>query len=150
MGKLHIKLIAPERTVLEEEVTSLTCPTTDGQITILPGHAALVATLETGELIARNKDEEHFIHVAGGFIEIRSSGEIIILADSAEHFFEIDIARAEEAKKEAEKILQSDHIANEEYVMASLALRKNLSRIRIARKHSHRRTRVTSEGVLEQ
>ena len=150
MAKLSIQLITPERTVLTETVSSLTCPTTEGQITILPGHAPLVATLETGELVAKNGGEDHFIHVAGGFIEIRNNNEIIILADSAEHHFEIDLARAEEAKQEAEKILKSEHLANEEYITAAWALRKNLSRINIARKHSHRRTRITSEGVLEQ
>lgn len=150
MAKLQIQLITPERTLISEEVRALTCPTGEGQITILPGHAPLVTTLESGELVAKNGGEDHYIHVAGGFLEVRKNNQIIILADSAEHHFEIDIARAEEAKKEAEKILKSEHLANEEYVMAAWALRKNLSRIRIARKHSHRKTRITSEGVLEQ
>lgn len=150
MAKLHLKLITPERTLLDEEVVSLTCATEDGEITILPNHTPLVATLTSGELVAKNGGEPHFVHVAGGFIEVRPNNEIIILADGAEHFYEIDIARAEEAKKQAEEILKSQSQANEEYAIASWVLRKSLSRINIARKHSHRRkTGITSEGVLE-
>lgn len=151
MSKLHLKLITPERTVLDEEVVSLTCPTETGEITILSNHTPLVATLTSGELVARNGGEPHFVHVAGGFIEIRPNNEIIILADGAEHFYEIDVTRAEEAKKQAEEIMKSQSMANEEYVLAAWVLRKSLSRINIARKHSHRRKAgITSEGVLEE
>lgn len=149
---MQLQLVTPERTVLTEEVTSLVCPTTDGQITILPGHVALIATLVSGELVARSEGgEEHNIHVAGGFVQVQESGaEIVILADAAEHYFEIDVARAEEAKLLAEKTLREQLASDEEYVMAAVVLQKSLSRINIARKHAHRRTRITSEGVLKE
>lgn len=151
MSKLQVQLITPERTLISEEIRSLSCPTTEGQITILPGHAPLVATLESGELVAKNGGEDHYIHVAGGFIEVRKNNQIVILADAAEHYFEIDIARAELAQKQAREILEKQHLANEEYVTAAWLLRKNLSRINIARKHAHRRTRnITSEGVFKE
>ena len=150
MAKLHLQLITPDRTVLDEEVVSLTCPTETGEITILPNHTPIVSTLISGELVAKEANgESHFIHVAGGFLEIRPDNQIVILADGAEHHFEIDIARAEEAKKQAEAVLQSQSMANEEYVMAAQILRKSLSRINIARKHSHRRKApITGSGVL--
>ena len=149
MSKLHIQLVTPERTVLTEEVSSLVCPTTEGQITILPGHVPIIATLISGELIAKSGEEEHNIHVAGGFVQVQNGGkEIIILADGAEHHYEIDIERAEEAKAQAEKTLREQTLSDEEYAMAAAVLQKSLSRINIARKHSHRRTRITSEGVL--
>jgi F0F1-type ATP synthase epsilon subunit len=89
--------------------------------------------------------------VAGGFIQVQNGGkEIVILADAAEHFYEIDIARAEEAKVQAEKTLQEQTLSDEEYALAAAVLQKSLSRINIARKHSHRRTRITSEGVLRE
>lgn len=155
MAKLQIQLVTPERTVLTEEVASLSCPTTDGQITILPGHSPLVATLTSGELVAktggRENGEDHNIHVAGGFVQVQSGGkEIIILADAAEHFYEIDVARAEEAKQEAEKILREQNLSDEEYAMAAVWLQRSLSRINIARKHAHRKTRITSEGVFHE
>jgi F-type H+-transporting ATPase subunit epsilon len=151
MAKLHLQLVTPERTVLSEEVASLTCPTVEGEITILPGHAPLVATLTNGELVAKNGGESHNIHVSGGFVQIQAGGkEIIILADAAEHFYEIDVARAEQAKEEAEKTLREQTLSDEEYALAASVLQKSLSRLRIARKHSHRRTSITGEGVLHE
>jgi F-type H+-transporting ATPase subunit epsilon len=152
MNKLHLQLVTPERTVLTEEVVSLICPTAEGQITILPGHVALISTLVSGELVAKGVDgEEQNIHVAGGFIQVQDGGkQIIVLADAAEHFYEIDIKRAEEAKTLAEKTLREQASSDEEYVMAAMILQKSLSRINIARKHAHRRTRITSEGTLKE
>lgn len=151
MAHLNLQLITPERTVISETVSSLTCPTEEGQITILPNHAPLVANLVSGELIAKNGGEDRYVYVAGGFIEVRKDNQIVILADAAEHHFEIDIARAEEAKKQAEEILEKQHLADEEYATAAWMLQKNLARINIARKHSHRRTRsIVNEGVFKE
>ncbi len=152
MAKLHLQLVTPERTVITEEVGSLSCPTAEGQITILPGHAPIIATLISGELIAKGGAEgEHNIHVAGGFVQVQEGGkDIIILADAAEHFYEIDLERAEQAKVDAEKILREQNLSDEEYAMAAVWLQRNLSRINIARKHSHRKTRITSEGVFHE
>lgn len=154
MAKLHLQLVTPERTVLSEELVSLVCQTTEGQITILPGHAPLIATLVSGELIAKNggqgADSLHNIHVAGGFVQVQKDSKVIILADAAEHFYEIDVARAEEAKLAAEKILQEQKLSNEEYAFTAGELRKNLSRLNIARKHAHRRSSITSQGVFHE
>lgn len=149
MAKIQVQLVTPERTVLTKEVASLSCPTVEGQISIHPGHAPLIATLVSGELVAKNESEEHIIHVAGGFVQVQDGGKnIIILADTAEHFYEIDIARAEEAKAAAEKTLKEQTLSDEEYAIAAAALQKNLTRIHIARKHANRKTRITSEGVF--
>jgi F-type H+-transporting ATPase subunit epsilon len=150
MAKLQVQLVTPERTVLSEELDSLTCPTTEGLITILPGHAPLVATLTSGELTAKSKQDSYFIHVAGGFVEIRPDNKVTILADGAEHAYEIDIERAEQAKQEAEKLLQQQTTASEEYATTAWMLQKNLNRIKIARKHSHRRNDITHKGVFNQ
>lgn len=152
MAKLQLQLVTPERTVLTEEVVSLACPTTDGQITLLPGHAPLVATLKAGELVAKNSaGQEHNIHVDGGFIQVQNQGrEIIILADAAEHFYEIDVARAEEAKLEAEQTLKEQTLSDEEYAIAAAELQRSLSRINIARKHAHRKSSITGQGVFHE
>ncbi len=151
MRKMHLKLITPERTLLEEEVYKLSCPTLDGQITILPGHANLVSALQSGELIAYDEEHgQHFLHVAGGFVHITDGANIIVLADSAEHHHEIDISRSEEALAEARQIISKTDMADEEYAMAVTMIQKNMSRIKIARKHAHRRTGITSEGVFHQ
>jgi F-type H+-transporting ATPase subunit epsilon len=148
MAGINVQLVTPEREVLRETVDRLSCPTSEGQITILPHHAPLVATLVSGELIAHDEHGEHNIHVAGGFVEVKPNNEVVILADAAEHFYEIDIARAEEAKQQAEATLREENRSKEEHALASILLQRNLTRIRIARKHAHRRAPITSEGVF--
>jgi F-type H+-transporting ATPase subunit epsilon len=83
MSNIHFQLVTPEKTVLSKELASLSCPTTMGQITILPNHSQLVATLAPGELHAKTASEEFFIHVSGGFVEVREGNNVIVLADSA-------------------------------------------------------------------
>src|ERR1700722_14640364 len=101
MNKLSFQLVTPERTVLSEELTSLSCPTSLGQITILPHHIPLVANLVAGELHAKTEKDDFYIYVAGGFVEIKEGSRVIVLADAAEHHFEINEQQAEEAKKRA-------------------------------------------------
>ncbi len=151
MAKIYLQLVTPERTVLTKELASLSCPTEEGQITILPGHTPLISTLVSGELVARNENEEHNIHVAGGFVQVQPGNKVIILADTAEHYHEIDLARAEEAKTAAERIMKEQKLSDEEYALTSAMLQKNLSRINIARKHAHRRkSPITGESVFHE
>ncbi len=151
MATLHLQLVTPQRLVLNEEIDSLSCPTTQGQITILPGHIPLVSTLISGELIARNGETEHNIHVVGGFVQVKPGNNIIILADAAEHHYEIDIERAELARVQAAERLALANISDHEYATAAASLQRNLSRILIARKHSHRRTQpITNQATLKQ
>ena len=148
MEKLQLQLVTPERTVITEKASSITIPTTEGFITILPGHAPLVATLISGEMIVKNDAGEHPLHVGGGFVHIKPGNQITVLSDAAEHVDEIDLARAEQAKLDAEQALKQQSMSDEEYALTAALLQRNLSRIAIVRKHSHRRTRITSEGVF--
>lgn len=148
MSKLSFQLVTPERTVLSKELDSLSCPTTLGQITILPNHIPLVATLVPGELIAKAHNQEHFIHVIGGFIEVRSGNEVIALADAAEHHHEIDIAKAEEAVKRAQQASRETKMSSKEYAKVAAVLQASLSRLTIARKHAHRRNPIVGQGTL--
>src|SRR3989344_6630783 len=148
MTSISFQLVTPERTVLSKELVSLSCPTTLGQITILPDHAALVATLVPGELHAKTQNDEFFINVTGGFVEVKKGSEVVVLADAAEHHYEIDAERAEEAKKRAEEALRQVSVSDEEYAKVAAAMERNLSRIKIARKHAHKKTPITGEGVF--
>ncbi len=142
MAKLKFQIVTPERTVLHEEVDSLTCPTQMGQITILPNHIPLIASLQAGELVAKIGDRVEPIAVSGGFVEIRPGNEIIVLADTAEHVEEIDVARAEEAKRKAEEEMKSEQTrSSEEIATIAAAIERNSARLRVARKHApHRRS----------
>ena len=149
-SKLHFQLVTPERTVLNEELDSLSCPTTLGQITILPGHIPLVATLIAGELVAKIGGKEHNIAVSGGFIEVRTNNQIVALADAAEHHYEIDVQRTEEAIKRAQAAIKETKLSSEEYAKVAASLEKSLSRLNIARKHSNRRHPITGQGTLNE
>jgi F-type H+-transporting ATPase subunit epsilon len=101
---IQFEIATPERVVLKEEIRQITVPTATGEITILPGHIPLVATLMPGIIHIKQKSgDDEVISVSGGFIEVLHV-KVVILADTAERAVEIDFARAEEAFKRAEKI----------------------------------------------
>ena len=152
MDTLHFQLVTPERTVLKEELLSLSCPTRLGQITILPHHIPLVAELASGELVAKSTQKgEHYIHVSGGFITIKAGNEVVILADAAEHSHEIDVKLAEEARDKAKEKIAGGNLSEEEYAQVAAALERSLSRLNVARKRAHRRTSpITGEGVFHE
>ena len=121
-----------------------------GEITILPGHVPLVATLKSGELKAKAGNEEHFIYVAGGFVEVKPDSKVIVLADAAEHHYEINVKAAEEAKARAEAAMKDQKLSGQEFAQVAAALEKSLARLNIARKHSHRRNPLSGQGTLSE
>lgn len=150
MPKINFTIVTPERTLLSTAVDSLTCPTTTGQITILPGHIPLISSLRPGELLAKANGREEYYAISGGFVEVRPGNNIVVLADTAEHFDEINSARAEEAKKRAEQAMQNAQtMSEEEYAALAASLQKNLVRLKVARR-SHRGHHGQSEGMLKE
>jgi F-type H+-transporting ATPase subunit epsilon len=147
MAIINFQLVTPERTLLSKELTSLTCPTPQGDITILPNHIPLVSNLIPGELHAKTANEDFYIHVAGGFVEVKPGNKVVVLADAAEHFHEINVERAEEAKKRAEKAMKEKSLSAEEYAVVSASLQKSLSRISIARKRASKKNSVTGDST---
>ncbi len=142
MAKLEFQIVTPEREVLAEQVDSLSCPTTTGQITILPGHVPIISNLQAGELVLKiaGKAEPQYIAVSGGFVEVRPGNKVVILADTAERDSEIDAKRAEQAKLQAEESMKEKQtMSKEEYATVSASLQKNLARLKVVRRkhHSH-------------
>ena len=142
--KLKLKIITPERVLLDSEIDSLSCHTQMGEITILPGHIPLVANLAAGELKVVESDQSRFMAVTGGVIEVRPANDIVVLADAAEEAHEIDVERAEEARERARKIMSEKTLSEEEYAQTAAALEKSLARIRVARKGKYRNLHVSS------
>lgn len=148
--KLKFQIVTPERVVLSKEVDALTCPTEMGQITVLPNHIPLIASLMPGELISINDNQTEHIAVSGGFIEVRPGNEIVILADTAERSDEINAERAEQAKKRAEEAMQqASTLSKEEYAATEAALQRSLVRLKVAKK-THRGHHGSSEGIFNQ
>ena len=150
MSTLNFQLATPERVVLTKELTSLSCPTTLGEITILPHHAELVETVVPGELHAKADGEDFYLHVAGGFVQVRKGSEVVVLADAAEHHYEIDAKRAEESIVRAKKAMTEQTLSEEEYAKVAASLERSLARLNIQRKHAHRKAPITGEGVFSE
>ncbi len=104
---IKFEIVTPEGVVLKEPITQVTVPTRDGEITVLPKHIPLVSILKPGVIEAKKEDDTlEVMSVSGGFIEVLRD-KVIILADTAERAEEIDIDRAEEARKRAEETKKS-------------------------------------------
>ena len=140
--QLKLKIITPERTVLEEMVDSVSIPTTLGEIGIFPHHIALVAALSSGDIVAKKNGEDIPMAVTGGFVEVKNN-EVAILADFAEHVSEISeealataVARAEELRKMKEngEIVDFEHFETE--------LERSLTRVKIADKWRKKKYRA--------
>ncbi len=136
MLKIKLQIITPEKVVFSEEVDQLSVTTEAGEITILPHHIPLVTTLKAGELRYKKDGQEHFLAISGGFTEVRPHNEVVVLADSADYAHEIDIAKAEEAKNKALKLLQEEHDKDDiEYVSIQGVMERELNRIRVGNKY---------------
>jgi F-type H+-transporting ATPase subunit epsilon len=132
---LTVEIVTAERVLRTEQgVDVLVAPGSEGQLAILPHHAALMTTLDYGELLFRRGQEESTFAVTGGFMEVLND-RVTILADKAEAAEEIDISRAEAARARAEERLrryrdQADRDIDQ--ARAGAALQRSLVRLRVA------------------
>jgi len=141
MQKIKFKIITPEKIVFDQEVDQVTLPVTNGQVTILPNHQSYIASIKAGEIMFRNKKEEVYVAVSGGFIEF-DNNNLKVLADRAERAEEIDEKRAEEARVRAEELKkQKINVSEEEYARIAVLVEKEINRVRVARKH-HTRSNI--------
>ncbi len=133
MATLRLDIVTAERAVYSDDVDMVIAPGVEGQLGILPHHTPLMTMLQPGELIAKKGSDEFSLVVSGGFLEVRPD-RVIILADTAEKTEEIDIARAEEAKRRAEQHLAEKYVPGVDAARVEAALRRSLIRLRVARR----------------
>ena len=131
MAKLSVDVITAERVVYSDsDIDVVVAPGVMGELGILPSHAPLMTSLGPGELRLRKGGEETRIVVTGGFLEVHDN-EVVILAEAAERAEEIDLARAEEARRRAEQRLASREAAFD-LARVEAALRRSLVRLKVA------------------
>ena len=140
MSGIRLDIVTAEQSVYSEEVDVVVAPGVEGQLGILPHHAPLMTTLQAGELRVRRGGEEFSMAISGGFLEVRPD-RVIVLADAAERAEEIDLARAEEAKRRAREQL-SRRTPEVDMAQAEAALRRSLIRLKVAEKRRRRQTRA--------
>jgi F-type H+-transporting ATPase subunit epsilon len=133
---IELIIVTPQRQLLRESVVEVTLPGADGQLEVLPGHAPLITDLGIGELTYRAKSDGEPGHLAtlSGFAEVLGD-RVTVLAETAERPEEIDVARAEEARKRAEqRLATASSDPNVDWGRAAVALQRALIRIQVARK----------------
>ncbi len=135
---LKLDIVTAERVVFSGDVDIVVVPGIEGQMGVMPHHAPLMTSLIAGQIIARKGKDEYDLAVSGGFIEVQPD-RVIILADAAERAEEINIARAEEAKRRAQELLAHPP-SKSEAVIAEAALRRALARIETVDRRKRRRT----------
>jgi F-type H+-transporting ATPase subunit epsilon len=137
--QLKLKIVTPERLILEEMVDQVSLPTIVGEITVLPEHIPLITSLAAGDVVAVVNGEHVPMAVVGGFLEVKKSDsgmtEVAVLADFAEHVSELTEEKIERAKTAAEelksKMKDKDHVDFEHF---EAELERSLTRVKIADK----------------
>jgi F-type H+-transporting ATPase subunit epsilon len=127
---LHLQIVSADRSLVNEQVDEVQIPGSEGYLGILPGHTPLLATLQVGQLWYRQGQEKHYLSIAFGFAEVQADS-VTILAQIAESAQEIDLARAESAKRRAEERLNKP-TGDLDFERARIALLKSLVRLQVA------------------
>lgn len=144
--QLKLKIVTPEKLVLEEMVDQVSLPTTLGEITVLINHVPLITGLSAGDVVALVGGEYIPMAVVGGFVEIKQNEkgetEVAVLADFAEHVSDLHDEKIEQAKIRAEELKKlmenKDHIDFEHF---EAELERSLTRVKIADKWRTRKYR---------
>jgi F-type H+-transporting ATPase subunit epsilon len=143
---IRCEIVSQDRMVFEGDVDIVVLPGTDGEMGILPHHAPLLTTLKIGIIKVRSGGKEQVFTVAGGVAEVQPD-IVTVLADAAENVEEIDVARAEAARKRAEEILAKGVPADSDaYLKMEAALRKSnlrLDAVKRYRQSSSKPPRIT-------
>ena len=103
---LLLEIVTPERLAYSDEVDLVVCPGIEGELGVLPHHAPLVSMLGVGELRIRKGGDEESFAIAGGFLQVRPD-KVVVMAETADLASEIDLEKAQEARREAERALES-------------------------------------------
>ena len=126
---IELQIVTPDKLLVREQVDEVEIPGTEGYFGVLPGHTPMLASLAVGEMWYRKGQEKTFLSLAYGFAEVLPD-RVTILASLAERAEDIDIARAEDAKRRAEaRRVQAKDI---DYERARSALMKSLARLQVA------------------
>ena len=127
---LQLQIVSADRLLVNQKVDEVEIPGAEGYFGVLPGHTPLLATLQVGELWYRQGQDKHYVMIAFGFAEVQPD-RVTILAQVAERADEIDVARAEGAKRRAEERLARP-MADIDFERARIAMMKSLIRLQVA------------------
>lgn len=130
-----LEIVTPERLAYSDEVDAVVLPGSEGEMGVLPHHAPLVSTLGVGELRIRKSGAEESFAIVGGFVQVRPD-RVVVMAETADLASEIDLERAQEARREAERALETGYHEGVDLSAVRASLQQALLRIRVAeRRH---------------
>ena len=130
---LHLEIVTPERLAYSEDVDGVQLPGSEGELGVLPHHAPLVSTLGLGELRIRKGGTEESFAIVGGFLQVLPDN-VVVMAETADMASDIDLEKAQEARREAERALESGYHEGADLSMARAALQQALLRERVAQR----------------
>lgn len=130
---LHLKIVTPEKLMLEEDVDQVNVTTTEGQVGILPNHTALMAEIVPGEMRIKKGNKEDVLASGIGFLQMENN-TLTIMTDLAVSEHDIDEKAVELAKKRAEEALEQK-LSDEEYATTLAILEKSIAQLKIKRRH---------------
>lgn len=128
--RLQLQVVTADRPLVNETVDEVEIPGAGGYFGVLPGHTPLLAALQVGELWYRQGSEKHYLSIAFGFVEVQPD-RVTVLAQIAESASEIDVSRAEAARRRAEESLARPAI-DMDFERARISLMKALIRLQVA------------------
>ena len=135
--KLTLEIVTPDRALVTEEVDEVQLPGAEGYFGVLPGHTPMLATLQVGEMWYRVGSTTRYLAIAFGFVEVLPD-RVTVLAQIAERAEEIDVSRAEAARRRASERVSAPQAAMD-FERARIAMMKSLVRLQVA---SRARTRA--------
>jgi F-type H+-transporting ATPase subunit epsilon len=134
---LQVEIVTAESVIYSEGgVDEVVAPGIEGELAVLPRHAAFITILEAGEMRIMRSGAEEVMAITGGFLEVRND-RVVVLADAAERADEIDIERAEAARRKAEETLR-EKAELADLAQTQAALMRALARLRVAEKRGRR------------
>ena len=135
--KITLRVVTPSRLVLDEEVDEVTAPGELGEFGVLPNHIAFLSTLVPGELSFKQGATRTALAISGGYAEVLDN-VMTVLASSAEFPEEIDVARSQRAKEQAERTLAATNFEDEDRRAAEEALGRATARLQVASREARR------------
>jgi F-type H+-transporting ATPase subunit epsilon len=131
-----LEIVTPEKLAYSDTVDAVVLPGSEGEMGVLPHHAPLLATLGIGELRIRKGGVEDHFAIVGGFVQVRPD-KVVIMAETADMASDIDLEKAQEARREAEKALEGGFHEGADLALARASLQQALLRIRVAERRHH-------------
>lgn len=135
---LKLKVVTPEKVLIDEVVSSISLPTTTGMITVLTKHVPIVSTIKAGEMVVKKGETGFGFAVYKGLVNVRPHRkgitEVVVLLESADKIDELNIEKIEEAIKRAEA-MKNEKEEDLDFGKVEAIMERELNRVKIARKY---------------